>query len=541
MEVAVGYMRISYDEAGQPSARLRGMERMLPIGVQSFRKLRQEGRHYVDKTDYIRDLLRIGTHYFLSRPRRFGKSLLASTLHSLFECERELFAGLAIEPHWNCSEPHPVVHLDLSGAGVHEPVRLRRSIFSQLRSHERRSGVILEAPDASDRLAELLEALHERTGRRVAVLVDEYDKPILDMLEDPKIARANRDYLRDLYAVIKRCDEHVCFCFLTGVTKFSKVSLFSGLNNLKDITLDPRFSSICGYIEEDLDAVFSTELEGLDRERLREWYNGYSWGGSERIYNPFDVLLLLDQRQFKNWWCETGNSTFLVDLLLEKGLRWDRIDGMMSSEELLSRFDVEDIGPEALLFQSGYLTVVERLEIAGSPFYQLGYPNREVRQSLNGDLLGRVLGAGNTGERISQTRHLREVLAAGDLAGLEAALRAFLASVPHQWHTKNPMGSYEGWYASLLQAYFVAADAEVRAEESGSQGRTDLIVRGFGRVYVFEFKMRDRAGAKAALRQLKERGYADRYLGQGEPVYIVGLEFSAETRNLTGFEAETAR
>ena len=213
---------------------------------------------------------------------------------------------------------------------------------------------------------------------------------------------------------------------------------------------------------------------------------------------------------------------------------------MVGSEELLSKFDVKDIGPEALLFQSGYLMVLDSLETADSPLYRLGYPNREVRQSLNRDLLGRVLGAGKTGERISQTRRLRTVLAAGDLAGLEAELRAFLASIPHQWHSKNPMGSYEGWYASLLQAYFVAADAEVWAEESGSQGRADLVVRGSGRVYVFELKMRERAGAKAALRQLKERGYAERYLGRGEPVHLVGLEFSAETRNLSGFESETA-
>ena len=512
---------------------------MLPIGVQSFRKLRQEGRHYVDKTAFAKGLVEAGTHYFLSRPRRFGKSLLVSTLHSLFACERELFEGLAIEPHWNWSRPRPVVHLDLSGADLHEPVRLRRNIFSQLRSHERRSGVVLEAPDASDRLAELLEALHERTGRRVAVLVDEYDKPILDVLDDPAAARANRNYLRGLYAVIKRCDEHVGFCFLTGVSKFSKVSLFSGLNNLKDITLAPRYSSICGYTEGDLDTVFAAELRGLDRERVREWYNGYSWGADERVYNPFDVLLLLDERQFKNWWCETGNSTFLVNLLLERGIPWYRLDGMVRSEDLLSQFDVGAIAPEALLFQAGYLTVLERLEIADSPRYRLGYPNREVRQSLNRDLLSRVLGAGKEGEQESQAARLREVLAAGDLAGLESELRALLASVPHQWHSKNPMGSYEGWYASLLQAYFVASEAAVRAEESGSQGRADLIVHGFGRVYVFEFKMSDRAGAGAALRQLRERGYVDRYLGRGEPVHLVGLEFSAETRNLTGFEAET--
>ena len=512
---------------------------MLPIGVQSFRKLRQEGRHYVDKTDHILHLLRNGTHYFLSRPRRFGKSLLVSTLHSLFECEHELFAGLAIEPQWNWSEPCPVVHLDLSGGVCHEPSALQRNLGARLGEIEEDAGIEPKYEDAAERLAFLIRQLHRTTGHRVAVLVDEYDKPILDVLDDPDIARANRNFLSGLYAVIKRCDEHVRFCFLTGVSKFSKVSLFSGLNNLNDITIDPRFSALCGYTENDLDRVFAAELEGLDREQIREWYNGYSWGGDERVYNPFDVLLLLNQRQFRNWWCETGNSAFLVNLLLEKGIPWYRLDGMVSSEELLSRFDVGAIAPEALLFQAGYLTILDRLESAGSPRYRLGYPNREVRQSLNRDLLSGVLGADKGGEQESQAVRLREVLATGDLVGLEAELRAFLAGVPHQWHGKNPMGSYEGWYASLLQAYFVASEAQVRGEESGSQGRADLIVRGFGRVYVFEFKMRDRAAPGAALRQLKERGYAERYLGRGEPVHLVGLEFSAETRNLTGFEAET--
>jgi len=513
--------------------------RILPIGIQTFRDLRKEGCHYVDKTGYVRDLVESGSRYFLSRPRRFGKGLLVSTLKSLFACEREPFEGLAIEPHWNWSRPCPVVHMDLSGADLHDPGGLRRSIFSQVRSHERRFGVVLEAPDASERLAEVLEALHERTGRRVAVLVDEYDKPILDVLDVPEVARANRNFLRGLYAVIKRSDEHVRFCFLTGVSKFSKVSLFSGLNNLKDITLSPRFSSICGYTEDDLDTVFSAEMEGLDRDRVREWYNGYSWGGNERVYNPFDVLLLLDERQFRNWWCETGDTTFLVNLLLENGIPWFDLDGMVGSEEQLSQFDVGDIAAEALLFQTGYLTVLERLEIAGSPRYRLGYPNREVRQSLNRDLLAGAMGAGKGRERERRSMRLRDVLAAGDLAGLEAELRASLAGVPHQWHSRNPMGSYEVWYASLLQAYCIGAEAEVTAEESGSRCRADLIVRGFGRIYVFEFKMRERSGPGAALRHLKERGYADRFLGRGEPVHLVGLEFSAETRNLTRFDAET--
>ena len=328
---------------------------MLPIGIQTFRDLRKEGRHYVDKTGYVRELVESGSRYFLSRPRRFGKSLLVSTLKSLFACERDLFEDLVIEPHWNWSEPHPVMHLDLSGEIFDEPSGLRECLVAQLDSHARRCTLSLASASPPSRLAELLEALHEQTGRRVVVLVDEYDKPILDVLDDPDRARANRNFLRGLYAVIKRCDEHVRFCLLTGVSKFSKVSLFSGLNNLEDITLDPRFSSLCGYTEKDLDTVFRAELEGLDRERIREWYNGYSWGGDERVYNPFDLLLLLKQRQFKNWWCETGNSTFLVNLLLEKGIPWYCLDDMVRSEELLSQFDVGAIAPEALLFQAGYL------------------------------------------------------------------------------------------------------------------------------------------------------------------------------------------
>ena len=254
----------------------------------------------MDKTGYLRDLVESGSRYFLSRPRRFGKSLLVSTLKSLFACERDLFDGLAIEPHWNWSRPRAVVHLDLSGENFDEPDGLQECLVGQIDSHAQHFILTLTSTSAPTRFAQLLEQLHLATGRRVVVLVDEYDKPILDVLDDPKTAWTNRNYLRGLYSVIKRCDEHVRFCFLTGVSKFSRVSLFSGLNNLEDITLEPHFSSLCGYTESDLETVFAAELEGLDRDRLREWYNGSSWGGDERVYNPFDVLLLLKQRQFRN-------------------------------------------------------------------------------------------------------------------------------------------------------------------------------------------------------------------------------------------------
>ncbi len=509
----------------------------LPIGVQTFREVREECGYYVDKTEFALQLIEDGKYYFLSRPRRFGKSLFVSTLRALFECEQDLFKGLAVEPHWDWSRPSPVVSLSFGRGNFREPTRLHRTLLSQLRSHERRLGAGSESPDPSDRLAELLEILHERTGRRVVVLVDEYDKPILDVLQYPDTARANRDDLRGVYSVIKDCDEHVRFCFLTGVSKFSKVSLFSGLNNLKDVTLDARYSSICGYTESDLDTVFAEPLAGLDRKQVRAWYNGYCWGGAERVYNPFDVLLLLDNRQFKNWWFETGSPTFLIDMLIEKGVDWHRLDSILATEDLLARFDVGGIAPEALLFQTGYLTILETLGVGSRLRYRLGYPNREVRESLNAALRNRVLEA--TAERVQQADRLGEALESGDLAGVEEQMRTLLAGIPHQWHGRNPMGSYEGWYASVLYAHFTSLGADVRAEESGSRGRTDLVVRLNRRVWVFEFKIRERAEPGAALRQLQERGYADRYRGLGEPIHLVGVEFSAETRNVMQFESQT--
>ena len=514
------------------------VRRRLPIGIQTFRKLREDNCHYVDKTAFALKLAEEGTHYFLSRPRRFGKSLFLDTLKELFEGSRGLFEGLEAGERWDWSVRHPVVRLAFARGNYAEPGYLRVNLMAQLDRVERRAGARCRHESGAERFAELLEALHSGSGQRVVVLVDEYDKPILDALGKPDIARANRDYLRGLYSVIKDCDDHVRFCFLTGVSKFSKVSLFSGLNNLEDITLDPQFSSICGYTEDDLDTVFAAEVGGLDRRRVREWYNGYSWGGAERVYNPFDVLLLLKRRTFEPWWYETGSPTFLIDRLAETGMPWHGLDGLVASTELLSTFDVGNIAPEALLFQTGCLTVLKRGDPDEGLIYHLGYPNREVRQSLNRALLNNLLGAGWQRER--QRTRLVQVLRAGDLGGLEDLLRALLAGIPHQWHGRNPMGGYEGHYASVLYAHFAATGAEVRAEDSGSRGRSDLCVRAFGRVYVFEFKMEGRGGPERAMAQLKARGYADRYRGLGEPIHLVAVEFSAETRNLTRFEAETA-
>ena len=517
------------------------VKKRLPIGIQTFRTIREEGFYYVDKTPWARRLVEEGTHYFLSRPRRFGKSLFLDTLKELFEGSEALFEGLAIHPHWDWSVRHPVVRLSFGAGNFKVSGYLQANLTEQLASAERRAQVVSEHVTAPGRFAHLLEALHERTGQRVVVLVDEYDKPILDALEVPDIARANRDDLRGLYATIKDCDAHVKFVFLTGVSRFSKVSVFSGLNNLKDITLDPRYSAICGYTEVDLDEVFAPELAGLSRERIRDWYNGYHWLGEERVYNPFDALLLFDRRAFKAWWFETGTPAFLVETLFRRGVASVSLDGMVSTDELLNTFDVDRIAPEALLFQTGYLTIngteeEDEDEEGAVTYYRLGYPNREVRQSLNRSLLDHLTGASL--RQHENSLRLRRLLRANDFAGLKELFHAFYASIPYEWYTNNDIARFEGYYASVFYSYFAGAGLEVVVEDSTSHGRLDMAVRFRGQVYLFELKVVEQAGAGAALAQLKERGYAEKYRGMGEPIHLVAVEFSSKDRNVVAFEME---
>ena len=397
-----------------------------PCGIQTFREVR-DGCYYVDKTRHIENLLDGGKHYFLSRPRRFGKSLFLDTLKELFEGGEELFQGLAIHEPWDWSARHPVVRLDFSSGSFASVDDLHAEVADQLDVVAADSGIALAGRTASIRLRQLIRELRRRTGQRVVVLVDEYDKPILDALGDADLARANRDYLRGLYSTLKFADAHIRFSFITGVSKFSKVSLFSGLNNLTDITLDPEFSGICGYTEADLDAVFAPELPGLDRAAIREWYNGYSWLGEERVYNPFDILLLFRSRKFRPHWFETGSPTFLVDTLLRRRVRSVDLDGMLPSGDLLSAFDVDAIAPEALLFQTGYLTILREEPRGGETFYRLGYPNREVRQSLNRSLLDGMVG--DSSRRSAHSARLYDLLEADDVEGLRDLFHAFYASI----------------------------------------------------------------------------------------------------------------
>jgi hypothetical protein len=511
--------------------------RRLPIGIQTFREIREGDYYYVDKTGFALRLIEEGKYYFLSRPRRFGKSLFLDTLAELFAGNEALFRGLAAHGRWDWGRRFPVVRFSFGGGVIQSRAELDRRILALLRKNQETLGVVCRDPeDIVGCFSELIETAHAAHGERVVVLVDEYDKPILDNLSNPDSAREIRDGLRNLYSVIKDSDAHIRFAFLTGVSKFSKVSLFSGLNNLNDITVDADYSALCGYTEADLDEVFAPELEGLDREQIRAWYNGYNWTG-EAVYNPFDVLLLFQKRQFRAWWFETATPTFLVDMLTQRRVWLPQLGQLRADAELLSAFDVGRISTEALLWQTGYLTIAEEEERFGEYRYRLRFPNREVYQSLSNSLLKAWTPNGQ--ETLGHKARLGELLLANDFAGLEQLFTAFFASIPTDWYRNNPIAEYEGYYASVFYAYFASLGLDLTPEESSNAGRLDLALRFNGQVYLFEFKVVELAPEGRALEQIKARGYAERYRAGAEPIHLIGVEFSRERRSVVGFEVET--
>jgi hypothetical protein len=385
------------------------VRKKLPIGIQTFAKIREADYYYVDKTAFALNLIDNGTHYFLSRPRRFGKSLFLDTLKELFEGNEPLFRGLHVHDKWDWTVKYPVIRISFGGGVIRNRVEMEGRLSSQFNRLEFSFGCDTPIESLPERFRTLIINLARQTGQRVVILIDEYDKPILDRLEEPDLANEIRDGLKDFYSVIKDSDAHIKFAFLTGVSKFSKVSLFSGLNNLNDITINKRFSAICGYTDNDVDTVFAPELEGLDRDQIRLWYNGYNWTG-EAVYNPFDLLLLFDQREFRPWWFETGTPTFLVKLLSERQAWVPELGSSHASGALLSTFDVGNIPTEALMFQTGYLTFDMVETIGAEQFITLRYPNLEVQQSLTACLLGVMVQ--NPGDEVRQRQRLYQLMKA---------------------------------------------------------------------------------------------------------------------------------
>ena len=507
----------------------------LPIGIQTFSKIIMENYYYVDKTELVVQLAEQGTYYFLSRPRRFGKSLFLDTLKEAFAGNQPLFQNLFLENNWDWSVKYPVIHISF-GSGVLKNTSLLHTIIMELLDENaERYQLQLTKQTISGRFRELIISLQKKFSQKVVILIDEYDKPILDNITNTQLAGEMRDELKNLYSVIKDADAFIKFVFITGVSKFSKVNLFSGLNNLKDITLDTRYATICGYTEEDLQ-VFHDKLVGVDREELRTWYNGYNFLG-EKVYNPFDVLLYLDSKEFKNYWFETGSPAFLIQLIQERQYNTINVEHIEVSEDELGSFDTNNIQLEVLLFQTGYLTIKDKRNIFGENIFSLTYPNLEVKRSLSSSILNYLSQSISYSTKTKVS--LYQALEKSDVESIQTIFKAFFASIPNDWYRKNTIANYEGYYASIFYTYFSAIGLDTRPEDVTNNGQVDMTVFLANTVYVFEFKVIELTEAGSALAQIKEKKYYEKYLsGEEIAVYLIGVEFSKDKRNITNYEWE---
>ncbi|MEW6429204.1 MAG: ATP-binding protein [Thermodesulfobacteriota bacterium] len=512
--------------------------RKLPIGIQTFREIREENHYYVDKTSFAWRLIEGGKYYFLSRPRRFGKSLFLDTLAEIFAGKEPLFRGLFIHDKWDWGIRYPVIRISFAEGRLESRTELDRRIRKLLLDNKRRLGVVCDDDsDIAGCFSDLIAGASHAHGQRAVVLVDEYDKPILDNIAKPEIAREMREGLRNLYSVIKGQDAHIRFAFLTGVSKFSKVSLFSGLNNLYDITLSAAYGSVCGYTDEDVDTVFAPELHGLDRQEIRSWYNGYRWLG-EAVYNPFDLLLLFKEREFRPYWFETGTPTFLIDLLMRRRVFVPDLARLRTSADLLGRFDVDDIATEALLFQTGYITITGADQpVLGKWIYSLGFPNREVESCLNEALIP-YLGL-DAQKTLGNRLRILEALQEDDFATLRLLLNVLFDSIPHEWYRKNDIDRFEGFYASVFYSHLAALGLDIRVEDSNSRGQVDMAILSDDHVWIFEFKVVEDKAQGRALAQIKDKDYAAKYRAANRTVHLLGVEFSRQSRNIVSFEVES--
>lgn len=511
------------------------MGKKLPIGIQTFSEIREDGYYYVDKSEYALKMVEQGKYYFLSRPRRFGKSLFLDMLKELFAGNESLFRGLFIHDKWDWSIKYPVIRISFAGGVFGNRLEVEGTLHQQLTGYEADFQITNIYPDIRSRFKTIISHAYNKTNQRVVILIDEYDKPILDRIEDSELALEIREGLKDFYSVIKDSDQYIKFTFLTGVSKFSKVSLFSGLNNLEDITINKTYSAICGYTDEDVDTVFKDELVLSEREALRRWYDGYNWSGTS-VYNPFDLLLFFREHHFRPYWFETGTPTFLIKLLSQRQQFTPDISQIMAPESLLSTFDVDNIPSEALMFQAGYLTIDSVRYLPGRMEIKLRYPNLEVQASLNDCML--LAFSKDPMIPARNVSRLYDILQTVDITSLKELFHAFYATIPHDWYRKNELAGFEGYYASVFYSYFAALGLQIILEDTTNHGRIDMTVRFEGQIYLFEFKVVELSPEGKALEQLKNRNYAEKYRQYGEPIHLIGVEFSRDTRNIVGFDVE---
>jgi hypothetical protein len=557
------------------------MIKKLPIGLQGFEQIRRNNFIYVDKTKYFYDLAQSEGVYFLSRPRRFGKSLTLDTFKCLFEGKKELFEGLYIYDKWDWSKTYPVIHVSFASIKHTNEKPLEKDILKELKRISDYLNVYVPDSDNDYKnyFKDLILNAHKKYNTQVVVLIDEYDKPILDNIQDEKLAIKIREVLKNFYEVLKDVSPILRFLFLTGVSKFTKTSIFSGLNNLNDITLDDNYSAICGYTQNELEFYFKDYLKGVDLQKVKEWYNGYFWGSSPEnflknkdkfsVYNPFDILLFINKGNFFNsHWFRTGNPEFLTKLLIQKKFFTPSLENIEIEISDLDVFDIDTIEVNALLFQTGYLTIKNIKQKDALIVYELSYPNFEVKTALNKFLLPYYLN-GNKSQSTSFLIKLQDALTNEKIDEVVEILKSVYASIPYSWIANNKLNEFEGYYATVFYISMRATGLECEVESETNVGRIDLSIKTQKTIYIMEFKVAESTkvkskkeksvkskaqknkavqkkskssnktnGALFALKQILEKKYYEKYLNENKKIVLVGIEFSKKLRNIKSYKTK---
>ena len=510
---------------------------LYPIGIQSFEHLRQSGYTYVDKTQLVYQLATTGKYYFLSRPRRFGKSLLLSTLKAYFEGKKELFNGLAIaglETDWTA---YPVLHLDLNARNYINKEALISELNRHLEQWEKLYGDEFKNRTVEERFLQVIRKAYEKTGKRAVILVDEYDKPLLQAIDDKFLQDEYRSILKSFYGNLKTCDEFIQFAFLTGVTKFGKVSVFSDLNHLTDISLDYRYADICGISEAELHQGFDegviklAEFNQMSKEecyeKLKENFDGYHfYPGSEGVYNPFSLLSTLSSSQFKDYWFETGTPTILVRQLQKTNYPLEEMTKEDVTADTLNSIDIMDENPLPLIFQSGYLTIKgydKRFDT-----YTLGFPNREVEEGFTRFLYPYYTPKTLSKSQFSVSQFVRDI-DNGNAENFMHRLEALFADGNYQ-----VVGDEEIYFQNTLYVFFKLLGFYVDVERHTSDGRMDILMQTKDYIYILELKVNQTADI--ALQQIEEKGYAVPFASDPRKLYKIGVNFNSVTRKIDGWK-----
>ena len=506
-------------------------KRLYPLGHQDFQKIINAGYRYVDKTQYASTLAQQGGYYFLSRPRRFGKSLFISTLETLFSGKKEFFKGLYLYDKWQF-EAYPIIKISFSSIG-YRTMGLIPSISKALIDIAKIHNIIISVePDKIDKVfEELIEKLHNQYQKGVVVLVDEYDKPLIDYLDKDNLhkAKENRDVLKSFYSILKDADPHLKMVFITGVSKFSKVSIFSDLNNLTDLSLSPDFNEICGISQQELEDNFSEELTLYDKEEIRKWYNGYKWDiDGNTVYNPFSLLsFFLNHGKYQNFWYTTGTPTFLMKLCREQHLY--EFDEITLNYSDLGNFDIENLKIIPVLFQTGYLTLVGEDPIFRNA--KLSFPNTEVRESYLRNLADAYIDSPSL-SAASILPDLLKALQTRNEGLMQRTINSAFANIPYDlWQREN-----EQYYHAIVHLLFSLLNVYIFSEVHTQNGRADAIIIHEKQIYCLEFKLDQ--SADLALEQIKSRGYTERFQDKDFPIHHVGINFSSKNKKVDGIKFE---